>query len=75
MSELTANGFAVVEESGWINVTTVHESERGAQINWLWIAKGVFTLNSASESQIEETWQQFKGGAVVVPVQIVGKTQ
>lgn len=53
---IRAYGWAVVRD-GKIDVRTVHDTERGAMVNWLCV-NGVIVTANATDEQITRMWYQ-----------------
>ena len=54
---IEAEGWAVIDGQGVLNVRTVSPTRRAAIVNWLLTDKGLMAFDVATDEQIERQWQ------------------
>ena len=69
MYDEKAEGYAVVYNDK-IDVLTVSETRRAAIVNWLVVNRRIPILNSTTDEQIEQLWNEHSGDATVAAVEI-----
>lgn len=65
-----ADGWAVVEPGGSIDIKTVSEHERGAIVNWLWARCGMKITMIWTDEMIYQAWDERHGLYEVMPVRV-----
>ena len=64
-----AQGYAIVDADGEIDLKTLYDTERGVKVNWL-IGKGFLPLQHHPDDLIDFLFKAHCNGARVLPVTI-----